>query len=166
GVLVPLAMPATVTLLDYLFKGAVAARVPAHELGPFLAKTYTAVSVLALVVQVAVAPLMLRRLGVVALVALLPLLLVGAIGGYLATGALAAIAAAKLLDGGLRNSLARLGSELLLMPLSPAQRRHFKSVTDALGTRGGQALTSILILALIAAGAGAGALSGVAIALA
>lgn len=149
-----LAMAATAAVLDFVFKSAVSARVDSRHLSQFFGITYAAVNGVALVMQFAVAPFLLRRFGAVYALVVLPLLLTGGAVGFLLSGSLAPILAAKVADGALRNSLARVGSELLLLPLPPAERERMKPFTDALGWRGGQGLGSLLIVGLLALGGG------------
>ncbi len=149
--LLVLATSATVTLLDYLFKNTIASELHGRELGRALARIYATVSVAALVVQFAIVPLILRRLGIVASLIVEPLILFAGAILFAATGSLWSILGAKVADGALRGSLGRVGNELLLMPLVAAQRERFKPVLEALGVRGGQALASFLILVVLAA---------------
>jgi AAA family ATP:ADP antiporter len=158
-ILLALAAAATVTVVDYLFKSAAAAHLHGAELGAFFATVYAVLPALALVVQLALAPLLVRRLGAVGTagalpVALLPLGVAAALGG-----ALAPIVLAKAVDGALRASTSRVASELLLTPLPAAVRARFKPLIDAVGTRGGQALAALAVLATVALGAPPAALA-------
>ena len=59
----------------------------------------------------------------------------------------------KGLDGSLRYSVHKTSVELLLVPVPDGTRERVKPIIELLGTRGGQALASVVILALVAAGA-------------
>jgi ATP:ADP antiporter, AAA family len=155
-----------VTIADYLFKTTVAAHVPPGELGTYLGAVAFALNVVSFVVQVAVVGVIVRRLGVSAALAVLPLLLVATGIGMIATGGLIAALAIKGVDGGLRYSLHRTASELAFLPLGDDARRRTKSFTDVVGQRGGQAVASIAILGLTAAAAPRWVLAVVLVALA
>ena len=66
----------------------------------------------------------------------------------------------KAIDGTMRHSLDRAGNEILYLPLGGALRDRFKAVTTAFGQRGGQAIASMGLLAVGAAGAAHQALAG------
>src|SRR5678816_862357 len=68
--------------------------------------------------------------------------------GYAVGAGLLAMVVLKTLDGGLRPSVYRVGTELLYLPIGPAERRVVKPSIDTLGQRGGQALASLFLLAL------------------
>lgn len=144
---------ATLTVVDYLFKSVAAATLPPAELAQYFAWTYTAMNVLAFVAQVLVAPTLLRLLGTHSAAVLLPVSLLVASGGFALTGWPALSLAAKSADGALR-SLHRVTSELFYFPLSDDVRRRWKPQGDAFAQRGGQALASLLLLALIGLGGG------------
>lgn len=156
----------TVTIVDFVFKSAVAANVAPDHLGRFLAKTYAVLSGVALLVQLAVAPWLVARFGVVAALVALPIALVGGGVAYLVTGALWPVLVLKLADGALRNSLSRVGAELLLLPLAAPVRERVKPVIETAGTRGGQAVAAFIILGALALGASALHLDAVALGLA
>ena len=138
-----------VTLVDYLFKDAVAMYVPRHELGSFFASYYMALSILALVTQLTGVSALLRVVGVHRALWLFPTLLVfGTTGLFLAWGLVTAILL-KGVDGTLRHSLHRTTTELLFVPLPDALRRRAKPFIDLVGQRGGQALASVVILAAV-----------------
>jgi AAA family ATP:ADP antiporter len=142
-----------VTLADFVFKSAVAEHVPGPELGAYFATISFALNIVSLIVQVGLVTFIVRRIGVSAALALLPLLLVVSGVGVIAFGTLAAALAIKGVDGSLRYSLHRTASELVFLPLGDEARRRTKSVVDIVGHRGGQAIASVAILALAAASA-------------
>ncbi len=143
-----------ITGVDYLFKAAVAADHPdAASLGAFFARFYAVINAVSLVVQLAVAPRLLRSLGVHRTLLFLPgALLFGAVG-FAVFGGLVPAVLLKSADGALRHSVNRTGNEILYLPLTADVRARFKSFVEAVGQRGGQALASLLLLAATLAGA-------------
>jgi AAA family ATP:ADP antiporter len=141
-----------VTLVDFLFKSAVAENVQADRLGAFFAGTYLWLSVLGLGAQLLLVGPLLRRLGVSRVLSLLPALLLLGAAGVAAFGGLLAAFALKSLDGLFRHSLHRTATEVLFVPLAGELRSRVKGVVDVVGQRGGQALASLGILAAAAVG--------------
>ncbi len=144
--------PIPLTLTDYLFKAAVAENIAAPELGLFFAKFYGITNTVALVFQLLLVPRILARIGAVRSCAIFPLLLAGTAGGAV-FGGLMAIVIMKGTDASLRHSLNRAGTEILFLPLTPAQRPTAKFIAEAAGQRGGQAIASVLLMAALAFGA-------------
>jgi AAA family ATP:ADP antiporter len=144
----------TVTTVDYVFKAGVAARTAPGELGATFASVYLVMNALALVVQLLFVAPALRVLGVQRALVILPIAIALGGGGLAVTGALAAAYVMKGFDGALRHSLHRTTVELLYLPLSDDTRGRAKPVIDLVAGRGGQALASIAIFALVLAGAG------------
>ncbi len=154
-------LPALAALLiDFLFKAGISAHIAPEAIAAAVANTSLAQSCLALVMELVAARLLFRGVGVTRSLLVLPLVLLGAGAGALVAGGLLPALALRVLDGGLRPSLNRVGTELLYVPVSPAQRRLLKPSLDALGQRGGQALGSLLILALIPLGGVTGWVTG------
>ncbi len=139
----------TFTLVDYVFKSTVDRTVPATQMGEFFSSVYLVLNVVSLVVQVFAVPWLVRRLGINAVQAVLPLSLLLCAVGYVASAGLAAALLLKTVDGSLRHSLYRTGTELLFVPLSVDVRGRVKAVIDVVGQRGGQAVSSLTILALL-----------------
>lgn len=142
----------TVTAVDYLFKAAVADGVPDEELGAFFATIQIALNSGALVVQVFGVGWVMRRFGIHRAVWIMPVLLAGGAGAVIAGGGLIAAVALKGVDGGLRHSLHKTSTELLYVPMPDALRSRAKPLIDLVAQRGGQAIASLAILGLIAAG--------------
>ncbi len=142
-----------VTLADYLFKSTVAANVPKQELGAYFATVAFALNVVSLIVQVGIVSFLVRRIGVGAALAVLPILFVILGLGMVVTGSLAAALAIRAADGSLRYSLHRTASELVFLPLGEEARRRTKAFVDVVGHRGGQAIASVGILVLAATAA-------------
>ncbi len=144
----------TLTLVDYLFKSAVASSVEPARLGSTFATVYMVLNLVSLVFQVYVVGRLTRSLGVSSVLAVLPIGLLVAAGGLLVSGGLAAALLLKGIDGALRHSLHRTSLEILYVPLGADVRARVKKLIDVIGQRGGQALASVGILAAIAVGAG------------
>jgi ATP:ADP antiporter, AAA family len=154
-----------VTFSDFLFKTVVSHEIPAERLGDFFARYYAVINVLALAVQVLIAPRLLRVMGVNRTLLALPLLLLVGSAGFALTGGLAAVLLLKGSDGALRHSVNRTGTEILYLPLSSQIRDRFKSFVEAVAQRGGQALASLAILGAIFFGLGPRALGWTVVAL-
>ncbi len=144
--LLALLTAASATLIDYLFKAAVASGVPPDRIPRMVANVYLGQSTLALLVELVVVRSVLQTTGVTRSLALLPLVVLGGASGYAVGGGLVVLLALKILDGGLRPSLYRVGTELLFLPIGAAERRVIKPSIDTLGQRGGQAIVSLLLL--------------------
>jgi hypothetical protein len=134
------------TLADYVFKSAVARAVPPDELGAFFGGFYTVLNLLSLLAQLVLGRRLFQALGLHRALSVLPALLFMGAAGLALGGGLVAALLLKGVDGSLRNSLHRTGTELLFVPLAPGVRARAKPLVDIVGQRGGQALASILIL--------------------
>lgn len=144
----------TVTIADYLFKSQIAAAITdTRQLGNYLSTFYGITNTLALVTQLAIAPWVFRRAGVQRALFFFPAsMFAAAVGILLSGGALVAAVALKGLDGVLRYSIHKTSTELLLVPVPDVVRARVKPVVDLVGSRGGQAIASLGILALIVLG--------------
>ncbi len=151
---------ACLTLLDYVFKHAVANSVSNAELGQFFALTSLALNLASLLIQVLCVGPLLRRFSLTSALVILPAcIVVGGVGMIVAGGLIAALAL-KLPDGTLRHSLHRTSTELLFVPFSNAVRNSVKPLIDSVFQRGGQALASMGLLALLALDTSAQVISG------
>ncbi len=150
---VALASSMVLTGVDFVFKSEASVDLAPDQLGPFFARFYAGVGGLALLVQLFVAPRLLRVLGVNGSLLLFPGLLLLGSGGFVLTGSLGAALLMRGTDGALRHSLHRTGTEILYVPLSPSIRDRFKGFVEAVGQRGGQGLASVLLLGGVEAGA-------------
>jgi AAA family ATP:ADP antiporter len=141
---------AALTVADFLFKSQLAAAVPRDELTTYFAVIGFALNLLSLVCQLVLVTWVVRRFDLATALSVLPAALIA--GGVLAmtTGGLVAALAIKGADGALRYSLHRTAGELLLVPLGDSARRWVKTFVDTFGSRGGQALASLAILAAAA----------------
>jgi AAA family ATP:ADP antiporter len=149
---VALASSTVLTGVDYVFKAMASVDLAPDQLAPFFARFYGAISGVALLVQLFVAPRLLRVLGVNGSLLLLPALLMFGSAGFVLTGGLGAALLMRGADGSLRHSLHRTGTEILYVPLPPALRDRYKGFVEAVGQRGGQGLASVLLLAAAASG--------------
>jgi ATP/ADP translocase len=139
------------TGVDYVFKTMVSIDVGPEQLGLFFGRFYMVVNATALVVQLLVAPRLLRVLGVNGSLLLLPTILLVGAGGFVLTLGLGSILALRATDGAFRHSLYRTSMEILYLPLSSEVRDRFKAIAESVGQRGGQALASLMILGAVAA---------------
>jgi ATP:ADP antiporter, AAA family len=153
--LVGLVATITLTLGDIMFKRVLAENLHAEDLAMVFGVIYTALNFVSLVIQIVVTPRLLAHWGVRGALVVLPLLLLASAAGFALTGAVFAIVALKLADGGLRHSLHRAGSEILFLPLPARVRDQAKPAADAISMRGGQALAAVLTFALASFGFGA-----------
>jgi AAA family ATP:ADP antiporter len=141
-----------VTGVDFVFKATASVDLAPDQLGPFFARFYATIGVVALLVQLFVAPWLLRVLGVNGSLLLLPALLLAGSAGFVLSGGLGAAMIARGADGALRHSLHRTGTEILYVPLAQPVRERFKSFVEAAGQRGGQGLASVLLLVAMRGG--------------
>lgn len=148
--LILLAVVSTVTLTigDLMFKRLLVERLPGDQLATVFGATYTGLNVVALVIQLVVTPRLLDRVGVGSALAVLPVLVLTTTLGFVLTGAAMAVFALKLADGGLRNSVHRVVSEILFVPMPGHEREKAKPLVEVFGQRGGQALAAGIVLAI------------------
>jgi ATP:ADP antiporter, AAA family len=134
---------------DYLFKSVAAHRVPPEQLGAFFARTYAVLNALSLAVQLLLTGRVLRQVGVVPALMILPFFMLAGSGGvFLTGGALAMALVIKGADGSLRYSLQRVAGELLWMPLPGEVRTRSKALLDSVFGRLVQALVASGLLLL------------------
>jgi len=137
---------ASATLIDYLFKAGIANGMEPERIPRMVANVYLGQSALALLVELVLVGMLLRTTGVTRSLALLPLVVLAGAMGYSVGAGLVVLLGLKVLDGGLRPSVYRVGSELLFLPIGSAERRVVKPSIDTLGQRSGQALASVFLL--------------------
>jgi hypothetical protein len=142
------------TFGDYVFKSAVAEAVAPARLGSFFASFTLAVAILSIGVQLFLSGALMRALGVSRALAVLPLLVLPASLGVAVGAGLAGALLLRTLDGALRPAINKVGIELLFVPVPEALRSTAKTAIEVFGVRGGQALASVAILAVVAGGAG------------
>jgi hypothetical protein len=159
--LLNLAAAFALTVADFTFKSTIVANVPVDRLASTLGQYYLALNVASLVMQLVAVSFLMRRLPPPLMVAILPIgLALGGVG-LAVSGTLAAAIVIKGADGTLRYSLHKTGLELLLVPLTEAQRRKAKALLELLGQRGGQIVASVAIAVATAIGLSSDALGWV-----
>jgi ATP:ADP antiporter, AAA family len=142
---------------DYLFKGSVTRHVAPEQLGTFFAAYYACLNGASLLAQLFISGPLIRRLGVVPALAVLPgLLLIGGSVTVFAGVSLGLVLALKASDGTFRYSVHRVASELMEMPLPPRVQEQTKAFVDGPLPRVAQALTAGVLLAFSASGLAAG----------
>jgi AAA family ATP:ADP antiporter len=140
---------ATALAIDYFFKWTIARVVPEADRGSFIARYYTLVNSVALIVQIFLGGAIVRRLGVMSAMLVTPLLSV--LGGVaaLVSGAFALpVLVLKAADGSLRSSINRLTTELVYLPVSSVGRERAKPLIDGALVRVAQAVTAGTLLGL------------------
>ena len=162
---VVIASTACLTVADYVFKSTVAARIPAAELGAYLATVYLVLNVLSLGAQLLLVGWILRRFPLSMALMVLPALLLLGGAGVAFGGGLAAALFIRSVDGALRYSLHRTASELLFVPVGEEARRRMKGFVDVIGQRGAQAAASVGILIAVALAAPSAPTTALAVAL-
>ncbi|HWA77960.1 MAG TPA: MFS transporter [Polyangiaceae bacterium] len=134
-------------LVDYIFKASVWGRLDPGSLAPFFARYQLALNGISLVLQLFLTGKLVERLGVLGLVVLSPALLLG--GGTLAALGSAGLVSAVLLKGSdavLKNSVGRVGFELLWAPV--AGRERVRGFVDGAVVRAAQAVAALALLPL------------------
>ncbi|RPH72082.1 MAG: hypothetical protein EHM78_04665 [Myxococcaceae bacterium] len=137
---------ASATLLDYLFKATIVAGSAPARIPQLIANVQLGQSLLALVAELVLVRVLLRRAGVTRSLAVLPALVLAGTAGFALVGSMALLFLLKMLDGGVRPSIHRVGTELLYIPVATAERRLIKPSIDVVGQRGGQAAASVVLL--------------------
>jgi AAA family ATP:ADP antiporter len=144
---------AAVLSIDYFFKWTVIRAVSPDARVPFVARFYAAQNAASLLVQLCLGRFILRRYGVASATVVTPLLIsMGAIGALLTGGAALAVFVVKGVDGSLRNSVHRVTTELVYLPVPLVLRQRVKPFIDGALMRAAQGLTAALLLLLGARG--------------
>lgn len=139
---------ATLTLGDFWFKAEVVASVAPQNVGQFLGTAYAIMNVLSLVAQLLLTPVLLRTVGALRSLWVLPSLAVGAAGlGVAGFGIIGAVAL-KGADGAFRHTVDRTANEVVQLPIEGRQRAAAKRVIDIAGRRSAQALGAVLLLVI------------------
>jgi ATP/ADP translocase/HEAT repeat protein len=142
----------TLTLVDFIFKSSVAENIRPERLGSFFGGAYFAFNIISLGIQLFLVSRLVRSLGVNGVLSVLPALVILGSLGVVVTGGLIAAVLLKAVDGAFRHSLQKTATEVLYVPVSSEVRSRVKGIIDILGQRGGQALGSVFILAVVAIG--------------
>jgi hypothetical protein len=144
---------AAALIADYMLKDVAARTLPPADLPQFFARYNSAVSILSLVLQVIGASWLLRKVGALGAIALLPAaMVIGGAGAVLTASAFAAVAFTKGADATLRHSVNRVASELLWMPVAPKVRNDIRDALESVVARAVQAVTALVLLGLALAG--------------
>jgi ATP/ADP translocase/HEAT repeat protein len=160
-------MVVVTTLVDYQFKTVAARAYPTAEgLTTFLGHFYGRVSIVALLVQLVLAPWLMRVVGIGGALSVLPgMLAVGAVGMILVPGLVAGV----FMRGSgqsLKHSVDKTGRELLFVPVPLEKKKRVKVFVDLFVDQGAEGLGGLLLLALVyGLGASVPVLSGVTLAL-
>lgn len=142
------ATTATALVIDYYFKSTIARTIPRPDRGAFIARYYTVVNVIALVVQLFVGSAIVRNLGVATAMVVTPLIsVVGGVTALVASAFAAPVLVLKAADGSLRSSINRLTTELVYLPVSSLGRERAKPFIDGALSRIVQAVTAGALLA-------------------
>jgi AAA family ATP:ADP antiporter len=136
----------TLTLVDFLFKNAVAHNIAPAEYGSFFAGTYLLLNILSSVAQLLLVGRVMRTSRIHRVHSILPMLVLLGSWGLILGGGLVAAVLLKGFDGVLRHSLHRTATEVLYVPLTGDLRHRLRGFFDAIGQRGGQVVASLLIL--------------------
>jgi AAA family ATP:ADP antiporter len=152
ALLVVVSTAAAVTI-DYFFKWTVARTIPHEHLAPFVARYYAVLNVFAVAAQLLASGALVRRIGVATSLVVTPLLIFSGAVGVLATGgALAGVAVLRAVDGTLLNSVHRVTTELVYLPVPSTARARAKPFIDGALARTTQAALGALFLVLGAGG--------------
>lgn len=143
----------TTTLIELEVKGVAKEHFGSDRdlMAAFFGRLIRTLSIVSLIVQLLVTPTFLRRFGVGRALLVLPsALALGALAivfhAALGIPAIAAVAVAKIGDGGLRFSLDKAAMELLYMPVPTPVKAKAKPVIDTVADRAGTAATGVLWL--------------------
>jgi len=137
--------------VDYQFKTVTFASMSGTaELTSFLGRFYALVSLLSLFIQLLLTNRLLRWLGAVGAMLILPALLTLGSAAMLAGPALAAGLLLRGSDLALKHSLDKTGRELLYLPVPQALKQRTKVAIDLIVDRWGRGLAGLLLLGLTA----------------
>lgn len=137
----------TTTIVDFQFKTFVSRAYPQEEsLATFMGRFYGRVSIVALIVQFALSPYLLRIYGIGGTLALLPAMLaMGTLGMLFAPG-LIAVTLLRGSEQSLKHSVDRTGRELLFVPVDLEMKKRTKVFIDLFVDQGTQGLGGVLLL--------------------
>ena len=139
----------TTTFVDYQFKTVAANAFPTEgELTSFMGRFYGRVSLIAFLLQVSLAPRLIRILGVGGALSLLPLTLALGSVGMLVFGGLWAGTVLRGIDQSLKHSIDKTGRELLFVPINLEKKKRVKVFIDLFFDQGMQGVGGVLLLFL------------------
>jgi len=141
---------AAALLADYLLKSAAAAAYGTDDLARFIARYNGCVAALSLVFQVVGSAWLVRKIGVLGMILLLPtLMLFGSTATFVTAGSFVAAGFTKGADASLRYSVTRVATELLWMPVPENVRTKIREPLESVVTRLVQAVTAGVLLVLV-----------------
>lgn len=140
----------TLTFLDFTFKQELTRNLDDASRARTLSTVALVANVASAVLQIGLARVGVRIIGTAGLVAILPLVLLGAGVGWAASGRMLFLVLAKICDGSMRFSVQRTAMELLFLPVGDTLRARVKPLFDVGLQRGAQALASLAILLTLA----------------
>ncbi len=143
--LIALAVVAT-TFIDFQFKTVAAREFSEGALTAFFGRFYARVSLAALILQLVVAPRLIRILGVGGALALLPLGLVGGTAAFFIAPSIITATALRGIDQSLKHSVDRTGRELLFVPVGLATKKRVKIFIDLFFDQGMQGVGGFLLV--------------------
>ncbi len=147
--LLVLFMQLVINLLDFQFNGLVKNVIPAEDArSGFFGYFYMSINGLALLIQIVLAPIMLKKLGAMKSLWLAPVLLTVAAIAIIAMPMLTIVAGAMVLAKGLDYSLTRAAKEMLYLPLSFEEKYKAKAVIDMFVYRTAKGVASGLLILL------------------
>ncbi len=152
GLIVALSTALSV-VVDYVFKARAVSSLPSAELAGFFARYHLLLNAASLALQLFLTGPLVARLGVLGVSLFSPsVLFVGAGIATLSGAALPASATLRGLDAALRNSVQRVGLELLWAPIEKREKAEAKGIVEGIVARGAQAAAALGLLALTSTG--------------
>ncbi len=138
-------------VVDYVFKARAVSSLSKAELAPFFARYHLLLNGASLMLQLFLTGPMVARLGVLGVSSFSPVVLfLGTLVATLSGAGLQTSLALRGLDGALRNSVQRVGLELLWAPVPRQEKVRAKSLVEGIVARGAQATAALGLLALTA----------------
>jgi AAA family ATP:ADP antiporter len=145
------------TFVDWLFNAAVEEAIPGRpQQAEFFGQIFAAYNLIAFLVQLFFVSWVLRTLGIVGALFVLPLGMGGGVGWMLMAPGIWAASAAKGADQSLRYSIDQAAREILYLPVPTILKQRAKPFIDVVANRGADALVGVMILVL----SGTAALAG------
>lgn len=137
------------TFVDFLFNAAVEQTFPSRPAqAEFFGQVFAAFNLVAFLIQLFFVSLVLRTLGVVGSLFVLPIGMGAGAGWMLMAPGLLAASVAKGADQGLRYSVDQSAREILYLPIPTILKQRAKPFIDVVVTRGADALIGVLLLVL------------------
>jgi ATP/ADP translocase len=142
-------MVVVTTLVDYQFKTVAAQAFPTENgLTTFMGQFYGRVSIIALLVQLVLAPWLMRVVGIGGALSILPAMLALGTAGMLLVPGLAAGVFMRGSGQSLKHSVDKTGRELLFVPVPLQKKKRVKVFIDLFVDQGAQGLGGLLLLGL------------------